>query len=426
MAGLRIGIDFGTSGCRAVALDRADRVRALARVPLPAPNRSGAAVEQDPEVWREALVEVVRTLVAQLDGAPVSGLAIDGTSGTLLLCADDGTPLTPALLYNDARAEAEGAAIDAVAPADSPARGAGSALARLLWLRRHALPAGATARIQHQADWLAGLLIGRFDLSDDNNVLKLGRDPVADDWPPWLRQLLDAEGIPAAWLPQVRRPGTVLGTLAPAMAARLGLPDGVRIAAGTTDSTATVRAAGATAPGDAVTILGSTLVLKVIGDTPVADADAGVYSQPFGDHWLVGGASNSGGAVLRQHFDDTALAALEACLAPQRPTGLDYYPLPAPGERFPHNDPRLEPRLTPRPDDDARFLQGMLEGIAVIEAEGYRRLAELGAPRPRRILTLGGGARNAAWTAIRRRLLGVEVTPVLEVEAAAGTATLAP
>lgn len=37
---------------------------------------------------------------------------------------------------------------------------------------------------------------------------------------------------------------------------------------------------------------------------------------------------------------------------------LDYYPLTKPGERFPVNDPAMQPRLTPRPEDDARFLQG--------------------------------------------------------------------
>ena len=49
------------------------------------------------------------------------------------------------------------------------------------------------------------------------------------------------------------------------------------------------------------------------------------------------------------------------------------------------------------------FLHGMLEGIARIEAEGYRCLVELGAPAPKRLLTAGGGARNPVWTAIRQR-----------------------
>lgn len=74
--------------------------------------------------------------------------------------------------------------------------------------------------------------------------------------------------------------------------------------------------------------------------------------------WLVGGASNTGGAVLRQLFTDSELQRLTARIDPSCPSGLDYYPLPSPGERFPVNNPTLQPRMTPRPDDDALFLQG--------------------------------------------------------------------
>ncbi|HDO34643.1 MAG TPA: carbohydrate kinase, partial [Chromatiales bacterium] len=105
--------------------------------------------------------------------------------------------------------------------------------------------------------------------------------------------------------------------------------------------------------------------------------------------------------------------------------GLGYYPLLAPGERFPIADPDLAPRLTPRPADDARFFQGLLEGIARIEARGYRLLAELGAPYPVSVRTVGGGARNAPWRRIRERLLGVPVPASEHEDAAYGAALLA-
>lgn len=80
-------------------------------------------------------------------------------------------------------------------------------------------------------------------------------------------------------------------------------------------------------------------------------------SHRLGDAWLVGGASNTGGAVLRRFFNDAQLAELTPRMDASRPTGLDYYPLTAPGERFPVNDPGLQPRLEPMPADDAVFLQ---------------------------------------------------------------------
>lgn len=62
--------------------------------------------------------------------------------------------------------------------------------------------------------------------------------------------------------------------------------------------------------------------------------------------------------MLRRFFSDQQLQDLTPRLDPSRPTGLDYYPLVQPGERFPINDPALPPRLEPRPADDALFLQG--------------------------------------------------------------------
>jgi sugar (pentulose or hexulose) kinase len=205
----------------------------------------------------------------------------------------------------------------------------------------------------------------------------------------------------------------------------LGLPPRAIVAAGTTDGCAAFLATGANAPGDAVTSLGSTLTLKLLSHQPVFAPDYGIYSHRLGETWLAGGASNSGGAVLARFFDADRIAALSATIDPAEASGLEYYPLLSPGERFPINDPALAPRLTPRPAEDARFLHGLLEGIARIEALGYRRLAALGAPAPIRLRTVGGGAGNATWTAMRARLLGVRPQPARATEAAVGTALLA-
>ncbi|MFP5345108.1 MAG: FGGY-family carbohydrate kinase, partial [Gammaproteobacteria bacterium] len=120
-----------------------------------------------------------------------------------------------------------------------------------------------------------------------------------------------------------------------------------------------------------------------------------------------------------------AMQTLSTLLQPDRPTGLDYYPLLVPGERFPVNDPTLAPRLEPRPADDTQFFQGMLEGMASIEHQAYQRLAGLGAPYPVSIRSVGGGAKNEAWTKIRARLLQVPLLTPPHDEAAYGAALLA-
>jgi sugar (pentulose or hexulose) kinase len=388
-------------------------------VPLPSPQRRGDAVEQEPATWWSALRAVLAELGTRVNLADIRALCVDGTSSTLLLCDAQGVPLCPALMYNDTRAREAAQQVAAVAPQDCAAHGASASLAKLLWLLQ--TPAARNARhALHQADWVLGRLRGRFGCSDENNALKLGYDPGARRWPDWLADL----PIPATLLPGVVPAGTDCGCIDPAMAAQFGLSAVTRIVSGTTDSTAGFIATGAVG-GEAVTTLGSTLVLKVCSGTPVFAPQHGIYSHRLGDDWLVGGASNSGGAVLRQYFTDADISRLTQQLQPDRPTGLDYYPLPARGERFPVNDPDLEPLLAPRPPEDARFFQGILEGIARIEVLGYRRLAELGAPWPTRVVSTGGGAANSAWRTIRSQLLGIPVIAAAHQEAAYGTALLA-
>lgn len=366
--------------------------------------------------WWDALLKVL-TALAQPD---LGTIAIDGTSATTLLVDPNGEPTTPGLMYNDSRAETAAARIADFAPSDSPARGAGSSLAKALHLR-----AQAPGRVQQQSDWLSARLCGRFGWTDENNALKLGYDVQQRQWPQWLLSLLpDAD-----FLPEVVQPGTPVGRLAPQWCQLLGIAEAPLIVAGTTDSTAAFLATGAAEPGDAVTSLGSTLVLKVVADRPIASARHGVYSHRLGDLWLAGGASNAGGAVLRQYFADADLARLSKGLSkglnPYQPSGLDYYPLARPGERFPIADPDLAPRLTPRPANQARFLQGMLEGLTRIEAQGYRLLQELGAPWPKRVFSVGGGATNPVWTAMRAAALGVPLNQPRYSEAAYGAALLA-
>jgi sugar (pentulose or hexulose) kinase len=310
--------------------------------------------------------------------------------------------------------------IEQLAPGDSPARGPGSALSKLLYLGNRAGPGKASFAL-HQADWINGKLSGKFGIADENNALKLGYDPLNRCWPAWISKLPMAPGL----LPHVIPVGTPLGPVATEVARSLGLPEGVMLVAGTTDSNAATLAAGLSGTGDAVTSLGSTLVLKVYSDRPLNSARFGVYSHRFGDGWLTGGASNSGGAVLRQFFSDTEIAELSRKIDPDRPLGLAYYPLPGVGERFPRSDPEMQPRMQPRPDERHEFLQAILEGIADIEAEGYARLAELGAPMPVRIFTSGGGAVNEAWRQIRERRLGIPVLRADQTEAAFGSALLA-
>lgn len=408
-----LGIDFGTSGARSCVIDAEGAV-------IAEDTRDFGTLEdyERADIWREALWDLVASLSPTLR-SQLSDIALDGTSGTVLACDAELSPRHPPLLYNDDRAVEEAALIAGTATLGHPAAGSTSGLAKVLWLKKRLGLTGARLYL-NQADWLSGLLTDQAGVTDYHNALKMGLDLDELKWPAWVDNLADIH-----YLPVPVAPGSRLATVSRPRARYLGVHPGCMVHAGTTDSIAAFLAAGVTYSGDAVTSLGSTLVLKLLSDTRVESTEHGVYSHWFGSRWLAGGASNSGGAVLRQFFDDRTLALLSEKIDPAVASPLDYLPLPKAGERFPVNDPQLSPRLTPRPPDDAEFLHGLFESIGRIEARGYALLAELGASPLRRIETAGGGAQNATWTCIRQRLLKVPVARAAHAEAAYGAALLA-
>ncbi|MBE9112701.1 FGGY-family carbohydrate kinase [Nodosilinea sp. LEGE 07298] len=409
---LALGIDFGTSGVRAAVVDPQRH--------LCWHHRQGYPDLPAPESWQQALFSLLGALPEAI--APQIGrIAIDGTSGTVILCDRSGSALTPPLLYNHPCPESL-ATVNAIAPAHSPAASATSSLAKLVWWHQ-SLPLDIWQRavyLLHQADWLSAQLHGQWGLSDYHNSLKLGYDVGNLAYPPSML------GQPwSAVLPRVLAPGDVVGRVTSAIAQQFGLSPQCQVVAGTTDSIAAFLASGASAPGDAVTSLGSTLVIKLLSDRRIDATEYGIYSHRLGHLWLVGGASNTGGAVLEKFFDRDTLAALSQRIDPAAPTDLNYYPLAQSGERFPINDPELAPRLTPRPEDDAEFLHGLLLGIARIEQRGYTLLTELGTSPLRQIYTAGGGAANETWRQLRAGLMSVPIKNAASAEAAVGSAYLA-
>lgn len=417
-----LGMDFGTSGARATVIDDDGQVLVDTKCDY------GAKAEED---WAAAWERALNDLILQVPSALRSrcqGIALDGTSATAMLVdRSTGAQLAAPLLYNAAMGEKAVAMAKEIAPASHTATASTSTLCKVIhWhlegVWQAAQQAGKQPGLLHQADWLASLLHADRLVTDWNNALKLGFDPGCEEYPDWLASQAFATLFP----PRVIAPGSPSSLVSPQAAAHFGLPDTCVVGGGTTDSIAAFVAAGVSEPGQAVTSLGSTLAVKMLSTTRADDAAFGVYSHRLGDSWLVGGASNTGGAVLRQYFTDDQLVKLTERIDPKTPTGLDYYPLTKPGERFPINDPSMQPRLTPRPSDDAHFLQGIFEGVANIEAGAYEQLHRLGAqPRVTEVHTAGGGAANDKWSAIRAEAIGVPVLKSVHGQASYGSAILA-
>jgi D-ribulokinase len=415
-----VGIDLGPTGCRTVAIDHSGAILADAQALIPAPLTSNDQVTQDPTLWWKAVSASLQALLTKVESARVRAIAVDGTSGTVLLCDNKGKPVTPALMYSDSRAVAQANIVDKHCTRNSGAFGANSSVSKLLWLQEKKMDSKASY-FMHQADWIAGRLTGLWGHSDYHNSFRLGFDVDAERWPEWLGTI----GANLELLPMVHAPGETIAPVSKETTKTFGLGPQTRVVAGTTTGVAAFLSSGATQPGHGVTVLGSALALKILSDKPVFSTEHAVYSHRLGRYWLSGGMSNTGWQVLLQYFDTAQMVEMSRQLNPGQLTGLDYYPLSQVGERFPIYDPKMPPRLEPLPGDSITFFQAMLEGMARIEGRGYRLLDKLGAPAVKLVYSVGPGSENPSWQRIRERILMVEVKRGRYPSAAYGAALLA-
>ena len=417
---LSIGIDIGTSGIRTATVDSTGKVLSTSHQQHLPQNLD----KINPELWWQSVKAGINSNILNLkekgiNPLEISSLAVDGTSGSMLLTDSSLQPVTRALMYNSAGFDPEAEIIAKIAPEPNITRGSNSALARAMRLISEDEDNKAR-HLMHQADFIAAKLMKKGGLSDQNNTLKLGYDPKNECWPEWIIN----SGFNHNLLPDVYPIGKPLGTINNAIAVDLRLSKNLIIHAGTTDSIAGFLASAPLQKGAAVTSLGSTLAIKILCKNQIKEPSIGLYSHKIGNFWLTGGASNTGGTVLKKYFTKKEIVNLSSKIDPNMVSGLEYYPLAIPGERFPVNNPNLQPCLTPRPTKDSIFLQGMFEGMARIEKNCYTVILDRGGDFPKYVLTVGGGANNSVWTTIRSKILGVNVTPGVNTEAAVGAAKI--
>ena len=202
---LSLGIDIGTSGVRAVVLNKQQQIIAQAQYDL---EKSKAfkikdqiliGYSQNPLQWWHGVEHVIQAIKSLLEKKSyklqsITHLAIDGTSGTVLLADKDGNPLYDALMYNDQRSLREAETIKKFASDNTAAMGASSGLAKILYLHQQQ-ENKSIAYALNQADWISGKFLGQYGISDCNNALKMGYDAQLRCWPDWVKNLLIKNNI---------------------------------------------------------------------------------------------------------------------------------------------------------------------------------------------------------------------------------------
>lgn len=424
------GIDVATAAVRAVIVDADGREQAAAHASLPAPTIPEPGwSEQDATSWWPTVASVLSDVVDQLgpERSSLAAVSVCATSGTVVALDDGGQPVAPALTYADQRAVDEADLAHRAGAkrwADLGLHvGASFGLPKWAWLLAQPELAAVTSRVGHASDVVVAQLIGELPPTDWSHALKSGYDPERREW---ASEAMAELGIPLELLPEVGRPTEAVGTVSHEASRATGLPRSCAVRLGMTDGCAAQLAAGACTPGQFVSVLGSTLVLKGASHHLVADPAGAVYSHRHPDGWwLPGGASSAGARALTTGFADQGLATLDDLAAAHGPARGIVYPLLDRGERFPFVAPDAEGFTLGDVTDDVERYRATLEGVAFLERLGYERLASLGASVEPPVSVSGGGSASRIWSRIRATVLNLPVVEKPTASSALGAAMLA-
>ncbi|MFN8521435.1 MAG: FGGY family carbohydrate kinase, partial [Chloroflexota bacterium] len=285
-----VGVDVGTTTvkCAAFALPTLDVPVALSRRPSVAQAPRPGWSEADPDAVAEAAFGTVREVVEQVGADHVVAIGVSGTACGAWLLDRAGDPVRPAILWNDGRAAAVTASWHATGVAgrifdiSGNAPFPGYTLSVLSWLATNEPDRlRAAASVVCCKDFLRHRLTG-IVASDESDASYVPMDMRARTWSD---ELLELTGT-SAWrslLPELLDPRTTQPLLHEP--ARLtGLRPGTPVAVGATDIVAGLVGAGATRPGDTVSILGTSANSTVISDAlPLEPRGIGIMAaSPLG------------------------------------------------------------------------------------------------------------------------------------------------
>ena len=416
-APILVGIDIGTTGLKAVALDSAGRLlrEQAARYPT---RLAGRAAEQDAPDWWRAACHALPTVVTD---TPVLGVAITSQAPTLVAVDTTGQPCGPALTWADRRATREAREIAAIAEGRNgpdPYHGT----AKLLWWRRHRHDLDTAHAVLAANGYMVRRLTGEYTLDDSTAALMQAWD---DGFPP---ALADA-GVPVGSLPDAVPCLTLVGKVTAEAAQHTGLPADTPVAAGGIDAVGAALEAGVLAPGDPTVEMTGFSTVTVQAAPRGTRIPGMIHSRHcLPDTDLLLSAQTSTGAVKDWlcRLTNRTPADCDDQLPADRPGRLLLVPSFA-GERTPTwaTTARgavagLDLDVTP-----GDLMLAVYEGTALALRECLDILGRH-TPSSLTLRCVGGGARSVAWLHVKADVLGrpVEV-PASGHGAAVGAGLLA-
>ncbi len=404
-----LGIDYGTGGCKVTVLGTDGSFAGEASVEYKTYHDHPGWSEQEPQDWWDALCAALRKLKDKgVDLSSVAAAALDGSTHNAVLMDAGYRPLRRTIMWTDQRAVAECATLrdtmgEKIFEAAYQMPAPTWTLPQMMWLKAH--EPDVLARTEHVLfvkDYVRYLLTGHAATDRIEAQGTLFFNMAKMDWD---EELVMMAGLRPANLPPFIAPTDVAGRVTAAAAAATGLPEGMPVVCGSSDSAVEDSGAGAVEPGDLI------LKLATAGNVNSMTAAAHphpktlTYSHIVPGMWYSVSATNAA-ALCQRWMRDTwgfanyAAMDAEAATSPIGANGVFFHPY-LQGERCPYWDPDLRASFTGVSIASTRgdFCRALLEGVAFSLRDCYGTLEEMDLPVAR-IFLIGGGARSRLWSEI--------------------------
>ena len=417
---LYIGVDLGTSAVKLLLMDEKGEIKNVIsrEYPLFFPHPGWS--EQNPEDWKKAVLEGIPELLKGQDASQVAGIGAGGQMHGLVVLDENDDVIRPAILWNDGRTQKqvdylnEDIGRDVLSERTANIAFAGFTAPKILWMRENEPELFARIRkIMLPKDYINYILTGVHctDYSDASGMLLLDVKNRC-----WSREMLDLCGITEEQMPKLFESYECVGTLKPEIAACLGLPASVRVAAGAGDNAAAAVGTGTVGEGGCNISLGTSGTVFISSEHFGVDPHNALHSFDHADggYHLMGcmlSAASCNKWLMENVLGTSDFAAEQAPITDDRLGNNGVFFLPyLMGERSPINDVLARGTFTGMTMDTGRvdMVQAMLEGVAFAIRDSVEVARSLGIQINRSNIC-GGGAKSPLWKKIMANVLNIEL-----------------
>ena len=432
-----IGIDLGTSACKFLLMDEAGAIVNVVSKEYPLEFPQPGWSQQRPEDWRKAMMEGVPELIAGVDASQIAGIGSGGQMHGLVVLDKDDNVIRPAILWNDGRTAAQVDYLNGVIGKEKLSAltaniaFAGFTAPKILWMKENEPENFARIdKIMLPKDYINYVLTGvhACDYSDASGMLLLDVQNKR-----WSEEMLAICGVEEKQMPKLFESYACIGTVKPEIAKALGLPQGVKVAAGAGDNAAAAVGTGVVGEG------GCNISLGTSGTVFISSKSFGVdkynalhaFAHADGGYHLMGcmlSAASCNKWLMADIFKTTDYAAEQAAIEEDKLGRNNVFFLPyLMGERSPINDTDARGTFIGMSMDTTRadMTLAVLEGVAFAIRDSVEVARSLGIDIPSSKIC-GGGAKSPLWKKIMANVLGVKLEiPACEQGPGMGGAMLA-